>query len=121
MSHSERVVVITGGSKGIGRAVALRFAREKAAIVIVHYDPDEAASGETLERLSPMGVKAESHRVDVSSFDDVDVLFKELVSRHGRVDVLVNNAGIIRDSLLMRMSEQDWDAVLGVNLKSVFN
>jgi 3-oxoacyl-[acyl-carrier protein] reductase len=116
-----RVVVITGGSKGIGRSVAFKFAEEKAQIVIVHYDPDDNASEETLSALSQMGVKAESHKVDVSSFEAVDVLFKDILSRFERVDVLVNNAGITRDTLLMRMSEKDWDTVLGVNLKSVFN
>jgi 3-oxoacyl-[acyl-carrier protein] reductase len=115
------VVVVTGGSRGIGRSVALRFSQHRAKIVIVHYDPDDAASKDTLEMLSGEGVEAESHRVDVSSFGDVDALFKDILSRFGKVDVLINNAGITRDTLLMRMSEDDWDAVIRVNLKSVFN
>jgi 3-oxoacyl-[acyl-carrier protein] reductase len=121
MSEGSRVVVITGGSRGIGRAVALRFAAEKPRIVIVHYDPDEAAAGETLQSLTALGLEAEAHKVDVSSYAAVDGLFKGLLSRLGRVDVLVNNAGIAKDNLFMRMSEQDWDTVLRVNLKSVFN
>ena len=121
MVETGRIVVITGGSKGIGRAVAMRFAREKPRIVIAHYDPDEAAAEETLNMLSGQGVKAESHKVDVSSFEGVDGFFKDILSRLERVDVLVNNAGITRDTLVMRMSEQDWDLVLKVNLKSVFN
>ena len=121
MDDSERVVVITGGSKGIGRAVALRFAQEKSRIVIVHYDPDEAAANETLDMISQKGVEAESHKLDVSSYGDVEAFFKEVFSRLGRVDVLVNNAGITRDTLLMRMPEDDWDLVINVNLKSVFN
>jgi 3-oxoacyl-[acyl-carrier protein] reductase len=121
MGDSERVVVVTGGSRGIGRSVALRFSQNRAKIVIVHYDPDDAASKDTLEMLSGEGVEAESHRVDVSSFGDVDALFKDILSRFGKVDVLINNAGITRDTLLMRMSEDDWDAVIRVNLKSVFN
>ena len=121
MGDSERVVVVTGGSRGIGRSVALRFSQNRAKIVIVHYDPDDAASKDTLEMLSGEGVEAESHRVDVSSFGDVDALFKDILSRFGKVDVLINNAGITRDTLLMRMSEDDWDAVIRINLKSVFN
>ncbi len=122
MSNSDsRIVVITGGSRGIGRSVALKFAQEKAKIVIVHYDPDEVASQETLATLEQMGVEAESHKVDVSSLEEVEVLFKGLLEKFERIDVLVNNAGITRDALFMRMSENDWDAVLRVNLKSVFN
>lgn len=117
----QRVVVVTGGSRGIGRAVALQFADEKATLVLLHYDPDESAAEETLRRLSDLGVQAESHKLDVSSWEAVDVFFKDLFSRLERVDVLVNNAGITRDTLLMRMRQEDWDAVMGVNLKSVFN
>ena len=121
METAERVAVITGGSKGIGRAVALKFAREKARLVLVHYDADDVAVEETAGLAAELGAEAEGRRVDVSSRDDVELLFKDVMDRHGRVDVLVNNAGITRDTLLMRMSEEDWDAVLAVNLKSVFN
>ncbi|MEJ2588340.1 MAG: 3-oxoacyl-[acyl-carrier-protein] reductase [Deltaproteobacteria bacterium] len=119
--HKSRVVLITGGSKGIGRSVALAFAREKARIILVHYDPDESASQETLRLLAEEGAQAEAHKVDVSSFSQVQALFKDVLARFKRIDVLINNAGITRDTLLMRMTEQDWDAVLAVNLKSVFN
>jgi 3-oxoacyl-[acyl-carrier protein] reductase len=118
---SSRVIVVTGGSKGIGRAVAFRFADEEARIVLVHYDPDEIESNTTLETLSERGVEAESHRVDVSSFEAVDSLCADILSRLGKIDVLVNNAGITKDTLLMRMSEEDWDTVIRVNLRSVFN
>ena len=121
MDTAERVAVITGGSKGIGRAVALKFARERARLVLVHYDADDVAVEETAGLAAELGAEAEGRRVDVSSRDDVELLFKDVMDRHGRVDVLVNNAGITRDTLLMRMSEEDWDAVLAVNLKSVFN
>jgi len=121
MEKVERVAVITGGSKGIGRAVALKFAREKARLVLVHYDPDDVALEETAGLAAELGAETEGRRVDVSSRDDAGALFEDVMKRHGRVDVLVNNAGITRDSLLMRMSEEDWDAVLAVNLKSVFN
>jgi 3-oxoacyl-[acyl-carrier protein] reductase len=121
MDQSGRVVVVTGGSRGIGRAIALQFAREKANLIIVHYDPDESAAQETVKMLQEKGAAAESHKVDVSNRDDVATLFKDVTSRFGRVDVLVNNAGITRDNLLLRMAEKDWDMVLNVNLKSVFN
>ena len=120
-SDAQRIVVITGGSRGIGRAVALRFAQEKPRIIVVHYDPDDSAARETVERLTLEGVEAESHKVDVSSYSEVDALFKKIFSRFEKVDVLINNAGITRDALLMRMSEEEWDAVVKVNLKSVFN
>lgn len=121
MEDAVRVVVITGGSKGIGRSVALKFAGEKAKIVLVHYDQDDEAVLETSRLLSGLGAEVEGRRVDVSSREEADGLFKEVMDRYGRVDVLVNNAGITRDTLLMRMSEQDWDTVIAVNLKSVFN
>ncbi len=120
-NKNSRVVIVTGGSKGIGRSVAFKFGEEKARIVILHYDPDETASGETLNTLAQMGVEAESYRIDVSSFEAVSILFKEIISRFERVDVLINNAGITRDTLLMRMSEDAWDSVIRVNLKSAFN
>lgn len=116
-----RVVVVTGGSTGIGRAVALRFAREKARIVIAHFDPDDAAAEETLDELKRMGSEAESHRVDVSLFDAATDFLERTLSRYERIDVLVNNAGITRDTLLMRMGEEEWDTVIRVNLKSVYN
>jgi 3-oxoacyl-[acyl-carrier protein] reductase len=118
---SERLAVITGGSKGIGRTVALKFAQERARIIIVHYDPDESAAEETLNLLHQQGITAESHKVDVSSHGDVGDLFKDIFSRFDKVDILINNAGITRDALVMKMAERDWDMVLNVNLKSVFN
>ena len=119
-SHS-RTVVITGGSRGIGRCIALKFCEERANIVLVHYDPDESAAQQTLDLLNGKGVKAESHKVDVSSFSQVEKLFAQIMDSYGNVDVLVNNAGITRDTLLMRMEEKDWDAVISINLKGVFN
>ncbi len=121
MEDLERVVVVTGGSRGIGKSVALKFAEEKANIIIVHYDPDENAARETMDLLERRDCNVEAHKIDVSSGQQVEELFKKILSRYGRVDVLVNNAGIAKDSLLLRMSEKDWDAVLDVNLKGVFN
>jgi 3-oxoacyl-[acyl-carrier protein] reductase len=121
MDETNRVVLITGGSKGIGRAIALKFAEEGASLILVHYDPDDKASHETMDLLKERGVKSESHRVDVSRYGDTEVLVNGILERYGRIDVLINNAGITKDSLLMRMSEEAWDAVISVNLKSVFN
>ncbi|MBN2061062.1 MAG: 3-oxoacyl-[acyl-carrier-protein] reductase [Deltaproteobacteria bacterium] len=121
MGNAGRVIIITGGSRGIGRAIALRFAEENARIVLIHYDPDEEEVNHTLNRLFNLGVEAEGHKVDVSSSEDVESLFKDVSSRFGGVDVLVNNAGITKDKLIMRMSERDWDSVIQVNLKGVFN
>ena len=121
MPESKRIVVITGGSRGIGRAVCLRFARDDASIIFVHYDPDDLKADETLGLLDKMGVEAKAEKLDVSSFEAVEEFFREVVREFGRVDVLVNNAGITRDTFLMRMSVDQWDEVLTVNLKSVFN
>ena len=121
MQPSPRIITVTGGSKGIGRAIALRFAEEKPKIILLHYDADNQAADETLKLLSAKGAEAESHRVDVSSFAAVENVFKDLQNRFGRLDVLVNNAGITRDELLVRMSEEEWDLILRINLKSVFN
>jgi len=121
MAETERVVVITGGSRGIGRAVAEAFARDASQLILVHNDPDDRAAEETLALVAREGAKAEAHRIDVSSRTHVEGLFGDVIERWGGVDVLVNNAGITRDTLLMRMSEEDWDTVLSVNLKSVFN
>jgi 3-oxoacyl-[acyl-carrier protein] reductase len=119
--RSPRVVVITGGSRGIGRAVAVRFAVETPRLFLIHYDPDEVASQETLRILDQKGVEAQSRKLDVSSRQAVDECFANILEKHGRIDVLINNAGITRDTLFIRMSEADWDAVIKVNLKSVFN
>lgn len=121
MPESKRIVVVTGGSRGIGRAVCLRFARDDASIIFVHYDPDDLKANETLGLLDKMGVEAKAEKLDVSSFEAVEEFFKEVVREFGRVDVLVNNAGITRDTFLMRMSVDQWDEVLTVNLRSVFN
>lgn len=116
-----RTVVITGGSKGIGRSVAYRFAEENARIVLIHFDPSDDSCNETIDHLKAKGVSAEGYRADISSFQAADALFHDILEKHGEIDVLINNAGITRDTLLLRMSEEMWDDVLRVNLKSVFN
>ncbi len=119
--EDRRVVVVTGGSRGIGRAIALKFAEENAHIIIFHYDPDESASSETLNLLKEKGIEAKSFKVDVSDKKAVDSVFEKIFSEYKRVDVLINNAGITKDKLLIRMDENDWDIVLNVNLKGVYN
>ncbi|TET53320.1 MAG: 3-oxoacyl-[acyl-carrier-protein] reductase [Desulfobacteraceae bacterium] len=121
MSESRRIVVVTGGSKGIGKAICLKFASEGARVLFVHYDPDEQAANETLSLLNNMGVEAQAHKLDVSSFEAVEAFFARVAKEYQRVDVLVNNAGITQDGFLMRMSANQWNQVLAVNLSGVFN
>jgi 3-oxoacyl-[acyl-carrier protein] reductase len=121
MPESKRVVVVTGGSKGIGRAICLRFAGEGGRIAFVHYDPDDVAADETLKLLEHKGVEAKARKLDVSSFANVEGFFQEIVEEFQGLDVLVNNSGITRDALFLRMSEEQWDQALSVNLKGVFN
>jgi len=115
-----KTALITGGSRGIGRAIALKFASEGANIAFsdIKYDEDAENLVKTLEG---MGVKAKAYASDASSFEAGEALINEVHTEFGQIDVLVNNAGITRDNLLMRMSEQDWDLVIKINLKSIFN
>jgi 3-oxoacyl-[acyl-carrier protein] reductase len=114
-----RTIVVTGGSKGIGRAVCLRFAGPGHRIYFNYGSDDQAAIGtETLAREA--GGTAVGRRVDVTAESDVKSFLDEIVEETGRIDVLVNNAGIARDGLLVRMKSADWDAVVDTNLKGAF-
>jgi 3-oxoacyl-[acyl-carrier protein] reductase len=115
-----KVALITGGSRGIGKALAMRFAAEGAAIAFSDLRRDEIME-QTEKELLGMGIQAKGYGSNAASFDDSIKLADAVLADFGRIDVLINNAGITRDNLLMRMSEQDWDMVLTVNLKSVFN
>ena len=120
--ETKRVAVVTGGSRGIGRAIILELAEPGLGVAFNHYDPpDDTAADETIQMALAEGCNIEGVRLDVSDYQAVQEFIKAVVERHGRVDILVNNAGITRDTLLSRMKEVDWDAVLAVNLKSVFN
>ena len=115
-----KIALITGASKGIGNAVAKRFAGQGANVAFTYLSSVE--KGEALEKeLSAMGVKAKGYRSDASDYEAAEQLIKSVVEDFGGLDVLVNNAGITKDNLLMRMSEEMWDTVMNVNLKSVFN
>ena len=119
---SKKVAVVTGGSRGIGRAIIMALAEPGLTVVFNHFDPPEdTAADETIQMAQDKGCEIEGVRLDVSDYQVVHEFIKGVVDRHGRIDILVNNAGITRDTLLMRMKEVDWDAVLAVNLKSVFN
>jgi len=120
--ENKKVAVVTGGSRGIGRAIIMELAGPGVSIAFNHYDPPEdAAAGETVKMAENKGCAIEGVRLDVSDYQAVQEFIKGVVERYGRVDILINNAGITRDNLLSRMKEVDWDAVLAVNLKSVFN
>jgi 3-oxoacyl-[acyl-carrier protein] reductase len=113
-----QVALVTGAAGGIGAAVALRLAAEGAHVAVL--DRDEAGAGATADRVAAAGGSATAYAVDVAAAAEVDALFDQLAARHGRIDVLVNNAGVTRDNLLFKMSEEEWDTVIDVNLKSVF-
>ncbi|GAB3330825.1 3-oxoacyl-[acyl-carrier-protein] reductase [Larkinella ripae] len=115
-----KVALITGASRGIGRAIAIRFAQEGANIAFTYLSSIE--KGQALEaELAAFGVKVKGYRSDASDFKAAEDLATQIVADFGTIDAVVNNAGITRDGLLMRMSEEQWDAVINVNLKSVFN
>jgi len=119
MRLSGKTALVTGASRGIGRAIALRFAAE-GAFVVVNYAGNEAAAAETLAAIESAGGKAVLSRFDVGSAGEVDTAVKAIVAERGRIDILVNNAGVTRDNLLMRLTEDDFDAVVRTNLKGTF-
>ncbi|MBO5769070.1 MAG: 3-oxoacyl-[Bacteroidales bacterium] len=115
-----KVALITGAARGIGKAVALKFASEGANIAFTDIREDENFN-KTLSELQAFGIQAKGYVSNAASFEESHEVVKQIVADFGRIDVLVNNAGITRDGLLLRMSEEQWDAVITVNLKSAFN
>ena len=115
-----KVALVTGATRGIGRAIALRFASEGADVAFTYRSQHEAAETLTAE-LEKFGVRAAGFASDAASFDNAHEVVAAVHSQFGRIDILVNNAGITRDGLMMRMSEEQWDAVIDTNLKSAFN
>ena len=115
-----KIALVTGASRGIGRQIALTLAAQGAA-VIVNYNGSAAKAEEVVEEIEKAGGKAEAIQCNVSDFESCKSMMEDIVSRYGRLDILVNNAGITRDNLIMKMSEEDFDAVIQTNLKGVFN
>lgn len=115
-----KVVLITGASRGIGKAIAQKCIQEGAKVAFSYMGKDEPAI-ELCEELTAKGGLVKAFKSDASNYDAAQVLVDEVVAEFGTIDVLVNNAGITRDTLLMRMSEEQWDEVINTNLKSVFN
>ena len=111
--------LVTGGSRGIGRAIAIKLAAEGAAVAI-NYAGNAKAAEEVKKIIEAAGGRAMTVQADVSNGESVDAMIKEVVDTFGGIDILVNNAGITRDGLLMRMKEEDWDAVINTNLKGVY-
>ena len=114
-----KVALVTGASRGLGRAIALRLARDGARVG-VNYQRNEAAAQETIQAITALGGDAVPFQADVADRAAVEGMVATLLKRWGRVDVLVNNAGITRDNLLLRMKEDDWDAVLSTNLRGAY-
>jgi 3-oxoacyl-[acyl-carrier protein] reductase len=117
--HDGRVALVTGGGRGIGRAVAVRLANESANVAISYHSNDTAAE-EVAEEVRTVGALCEIFKGDVASPEDVDALFKGVGEALGRVEILVNNAGLTRDNLMMRMKESEFDEVLRTNLKGTY-
>ena len=115
-----KVAVVTGAARGIGKAIALKFASEGADVAFTDLVIDENGKATEAE-IAALGVKAKGYASNAANFEDTHKVIDEIVKDFGRIDILVNNAGITKDGLMMRMSEQQWDAVIAVNLKSAFN
>lgn len=117
---SEQVALITGGSRGIGKACAKELAKAGFDIAVI-YAGNEAAANETISELKAMNVEAEAYKCDVSDAESVNECVAKVMEKFGRIDVLVNNAGITRDNLMLRMNHDDWNAVINTNLTGAFN
>ncbi|HRN43103.1 MAG TPA: SDR family NAD(P)-dependent oxidoreductase, partial [Vicingus sp.] len=115
-----KVAIITGATRGIGKGVAEVFAKHGAQIAFTYVSSEEQAK-EVEKTLNGFGVKAKGYKSNAADFKQAEQFIADVVAEFGRIDVIVNNAGITRDGLLMRMSEENWDDVINTNLKSVFN
>lgn len=120
MSLEGKIAIVTGASRGIGRAIALELA-DRGAKVVVNFRSQAEAADEVVKAIEAAGGQAQTHQADVGLFEEAQALVKSTVDSWGDLHILVNNAGITRDGLIMTMSEQDWDDVIRTNLKSTFN
>lgn len=118
MLLKDRIAIVTGAAAGIGRATAQAFASEGAVVIVA--DVDEATGRATAEAIASGGRSARFERLDVTDTDEVEAVFARVHGEHGRLDILVNNAGIVRDARLVKMTLEEWDRVMAVNLKGVF-
>lgn len=118
MDIKGQTAMVTGGARGIGKAIAESLARKGVNLAIADISLESA--GETAKELESFGIKTLSLRLDVSKSGDVSKAYEDLIKEFGRLDILINNAGITRDSLILRMKEEDWDSVIDINLKGVF-
>ncbi|MCC6759347.1 MAG: 3-oxoacyl-[acyl-carrier-protein] reductase [Candidatus Omnitrophica bacterium] len=119
MKFKNETVLITGATRGIGKAIALAFAKEGADVALV--GRNEAALQQISDEIKALGRECSFFGCDVANSQNVQETVNKILDKHSRIDILVNNAGITRDNLLLRMSENDWDDVIGTNLKGVFN
>lgn len=120
MHLEDKIAVVTGGSRGIGRAIALELGRHGANVVVNYHSSQEAAQ-EVVDEIGSAGGQADAYRADVGNLEEAKGLIQHAIDHFGGLQILVNNAGITRDGLIMTMSEDDWDDVIRTNLKSTFN
>ena len=119
MRFQDEVVLVTGSTRGIGKEIASAFAKEGAQVIIIGRDPKQASS--LSQEMVDQGFKAVGFGCDVTNLRNVEEIVNKILDKYNRIDILVNNAGITKDNLLLRMEESDWDEVMNVNLRGVFD
>ncbi|MCT4621409.1 MAG: 3-oxoacyl-[acyl-carrier-protein] reductase [Marinisporobacter sp.] len=120
MNLTGKTAIVTGGSRGIGKAIALKLA-DLGANIVVNYTSNAAKAEEVVKQIKDMGKEAIALKADVSNSEEVQNFIKEVEEKFESIDILVNNAGITKDTLLMKMKEEDWDRVMSINLKGTYN
>lgn len=120
MKLKDKIALITGASSGIGRAIAIEYAKQ-GAVVIVNYSGNSQGANETVEEIIQGGGNAEGIKCDVSDYKEVEAMVAYIIEKYERIDILVNNAGITRDTLIMKMTPEDFGRVVDINLKGTFN